>query len=316
MVLCGGVIGSFVVIFSPANSETSTQTVTVTTSTAVQSTVKTVPILEPKLGECSNARTTYRFMSWNMGNFGKSKSDDTVETMADIITKAEVDLVAGQEVSTDYPGPQAVARLQQALSRKGSLWDSIHSDSTLPKNSSSERYSYWFKSSKFGTNRRDVHLVADVQTAIEREPFTTTFVTKAGYTVRVFQIHTVPTKKGPLREVEALKASLEFQNEPMVPVIFSGDFNLSPKETDPVLETLGFRSHIRGLTSLKKTPKDGQYLFRQYDNIYTRGKITVCFAEVIDFTKRFPFPISADNFQKARAISDHLPVVIGFQFYQ
>jgi endonuclease/exonuclease/phosphatase family metal-dependent hydrolase len=265
---------------------------------------------------CATNRTTFRYLSWNLGNFGKSKSDETIEAMADIIFESGADLVAGQEVSMNYPGPQAVARLQESLSRRGFKWDSFHSDPTLPRNPSSERYGFWYKPSKFETNRREAHLVSDLRDSVEREPFTAEFLTRAGNSVRVFQYHAVPAKKNPSAELDALKLSNEFKMEKSAPAILSGDFNLSPKDTDPRLVPLGFRSNIQGLTSLKQSPKDGEHLFRQYDNIYTHGNIVVCFSSVIDFTSRYPAPISADDLRKARAISDHLPMVIGFQFGQ
>lgn len=266
------------------------------------------------LGNCVPDRVTYRYLSWNMKNFGASKSNETIETMANIIAEAKADLVAGQEVSMEYPGPQAVVRLQDALSRKGSKWDSLHSEPTLPRNPSSERYAFWFDAARFDTNFRDAHLMEDLQNDIEREPFVTLFRTKIGNTLRVMQIHAVPTKKGPLNEIMALQNSMEFQQLQGVSTIFSGDFNLSPKDTDVPLSVLGFQSDFRGLTSLKKIPKDGNYLHRQYDNIYAMGKIAVCYTRVVDFTKRFSSPISPDDLRRANVISDHLPVVLGFQF--
>lgn len=264
-------------------------------------------------GTCKPDTPVYRYVSWNLGNFGKSKSDEEIRAMAEIIVDAGADIVAGQEVSTGPPGAQAVARLQDELSRMGSKWDSLHSPVTQPASTGSERYAFWFNTARFHANRKEATLVQELEADIDREPFTALFSTKAGESLRIYQIHAVPTKKNPLEEVRTLSKYSGFgKNEQSI--ILSGDFNLSPTETDPLLVPLGFSSLIRGLTSLKQLPAQGVYLNRQYDNIYTRGKFTVCYSGILDFTKRFPSPISNDDFKKARAISDHLPVIVGLQF--
>lgn len=63
-----------------------------------------------------NAQTT--LISWNLENFGKSKSDAEIDFIANTIKN--YDVAAIQEVVAGDGGTQAVARLADALNRKGS----------------------------------------------------------------------------------------------------------------------------------------------------------------------------------------------------
>ena len=75
-------------------------------------------------------------MSWNIANFGKSRSDDQIAFMAGVLRNA--DIVAVQEVTAGKDaGVQAVAKLADALSRTGAKWDYIVSDPTAPASTGS-----------------------------------------------------------------------------------------------------------------------------------------------------------------------------------
>jgi hypothetical protein len=89
--------------------------------------------------------------------------------------------------------------------------------------------------------------------------------------------------------------------------------------SDVFENAMGFKANISGKTSLKSKPtKKGEYLNKEYDNIFTKG-IVVHKASIIDFVSRM---IAAgdvdlsreDGLRKAKTISDHLPVSIEFSF--
>lgn len=249
----------------------------------------------------------YIYMSWNLENFGKSKTPETLDMMAEI--SREADFIAGQEVSVSSFGSQAVARYADALGRKGKKWDYIISDHTQSvDNSGVEKYAYLWSSGE--VNQREAHLVGDLVEAIDREPYSITF--HIGNTsLTAVEIHTVPTAKNPIDEVVALAKSGELNQSGNM--IVSGDFNLGAKDTDPLMEKAGFTGHIYEKTSIKqKVGRRGEHLLYQYDNIYTKGKIEVCGSGVIDFPEKLFSPVNDENLKAARKLSDHLPVYIIF----
>ena len=74
---------------------------------------------------------------------GKSKDDQEIEVMAQSLKDA--DLVAIQEVVAGYGGSQAVARLAEALNRKGDRWDYRISDPTSSTPQTREKYAFLWK---------------------------------------------------------------------------------------------------------------------------------------------------------------------------
>jgi len=57
-----------------------------------------------------------KISSWNLQNFGKTKSEQEVNFIAN--TLKEFDIIAIQEVVAGYGGAKAVARLADELNRK------------------------------------------------------------------------------------------------------------------------------------------------------------------------------------------------------
>lgn len=269
---------------------------------------KLIPIPD----SCPKDKELYKYVQWNLLKFGKSKTPETLEMMAEITREA--DLIAGQEISVSDFGSQAVAKLQDELSRKGSKRDSLISDRTAPESDGVEKYAFWWESSKMWTNRREARLVTELQSVIIREPYKAVFhIGKEQNTVSVYTIHVVPTAKNPIREVEALAKSEELNGSGNM--ILSGDFNLAADATDPLMEKAGFTGHIHEKTSIgNKVKSDGRYLSHQYDNIYTKGNIGVCASGVIDFPTRFFAPVTTENLKAVKKVSDHLPVYIVFYF--
>ena len=81
----------------------------------------------------SNAQVSV--CSWNLMNFGKSKSDMELAFIASTINN--YDVVTIQEVVAGYGGAKAVSRLVDILNNKGFQWDYAISDPTTSANPSS-----------------------------------------------------------------------------------------------------------------------------------------------------------------------------------
>jgi endonuclease/exonuclease/phosphatase family metal-dependent hydrolase len=62
-----------------------------------------------------------KVVSWNIENFGKSKSDSHLNYIAKIISN--YDIIAIQEVVAGNGGAQTVAKLAAVLNQKGNKWD-------------------------------------------------------------------------------------------------------------------------------------------------------------------------------------------------
>jgi endonuclease/exonuclease/phosphatase family metal-dependent hydrolase len=278
-----------------------------------KATAKAVPKNDVKVASLksvqSNDSCKKLFVSWNMKDMGKSKSQESLEVMASVLKDADV--VAIQEVVAGKGfGAKKVADLAQVLAQKGQLFDNIVSNPTFPDSPGVERYGYLIRKHIL-FSRDDTHLVKALQETIDREPYALTAKWKDETTVTFFTIHTVPTKKKPELEVAVLPSSDEVKN--VSPAIFAGDFNLPARSTDPVFTQMGYTGQIREKTSIKdKLDAQGGYLLHQYDNIYTKG-IHVCESGVIDFVDQYFSPVRQESLRKAREVSDHLPVYIRFK---
>lgn len=263
----------------------------------------------------------YTMVSWNLGNFGKSKTDDVIEKIAQVLKSKNADILAIQEVTAGKGfGAKKVAELAMELSNTtGEGWDYVVSDPTLPSSPGVERYAYVFKKAKVSVNHDKVQLLSELQEQIDREPYYGTFSFKSKspqsrLDVVLFSIHTVPTAKNPKLEVETLTTSATLQkiHKENIPAIFSGDFNLAPDATDPTFSSLGFKGMIKQKTSLKqKVTVMGEYLTHQYDNVYVKN-IRVCSSGVVDFVQMMYLPVTNESLVQARTVSDHLPVYINF----
>ena len=87
-----------------------------------------------------------KLLSWNVENFGKSKSNKEIAYIATVLNKH--DLVALQEVVAGDGGAQAVARLADELNRKGNHWEYTISDATLSTPNKTERYAFLWKTAQ------------------------------------------------------------------------------------------------------------------------------------------------------------------------
>ena len=246
-----------------------------------------------------------KISSWNLQNFGKSKTDQEINFMAN--TLREFDIIAIQEVVAGYGGAQAVARLADELNRKGFKWDYVISDPTKSTPYATERYAYIWKTSKVKKVNRH-WLEENYKNVIDREPFYTNF----NYNGKIFTLvnfHAVPKKKQPETEIKYFKflpAQYPDKN-----LIFLGDFNLPQNHTvfNP-LKKMGYNPVFTGQkTTMKMKCVAEECLASEYDNIFYDSNTTeILNSGVVLFYESYP------DMKAARRISDHIPIWAEFDF--
>ena len=243
--------------------------------------------------------------SWNLMDFGRTKSDTEIEFIANTIK--DYDIVLIQEVVANDPaGAQAVGRLGESLNRKGTKWEYRISEPTNGDNSyKKERYAYLWKSAKV-TLIGKPWLERKYKFEIDREPFFATFkANDKEFTLVNF--HAITKSQQPETEVKYFKFLPE--EYPALNLIFCGDFNLPQSHTvfNP-LKKMGYKPALTGQkTSLKQACINGDCFASEFDNIfYNASQITSKSAGVVHFYKSF------SDLSEARKISDHVPIY--FQF--
>lgn len=240
-----------------------------------------------------------KIATWNIENFGSSKSDSTIVFIAN--TLKDFDVVAIQEVVTNPSGAQKVAQLVEELNRKGSKWDYTVSPTTSGSAYKAERYAFLWRTAvvkKIGDAWLDQHYVEEIQ----REPYLCRF-TYHEKPFTLVTIHAITKKQQPETEIKYLKF---FPNlYPNDKLIFLGDFNLSEKHTvfNP-LKKMGYSSVFQNQkTSLKQNCKKNNCLASELDNIFYHSKFFALKAKgIILFHESF-FSLKQANF-----VSDHLPI--------
>lgn len=240
--------------------------------------------------------------SWNLENFGKSKSASTIEFVAN--TLKNYDVIAVVEVVAGNGGAQAVAALVDALNRKGAKWDYSISNPTSSTNKYEiERYAFIWKTSKL-KKIGDAWLEKKYSSEIAREPYFITLENeKKQFTVCAF--HALPKNKQPETEIKYFKfLPAEY---PTLNLIFCGDFNCPQSHSvfSP-LKSMGYASAMVGQkTSLKQKCVGDQCLASEYDNFYfKKDRYNVLRAGIIAFYKSF------SDLKEARKISDHVPIFL------
>src|SRR6187431_3081885 len=91
----------------------------------------------------SNVIAQVKLVSWNIENFGKSKSEAEIQFIANTLKSYYV--IAIQEVVAGDGGAQAVGRLSDELNRKGGKWDYVISNPTSSSAYKTERYAFIWK---------------------------------------------------------------------------------------------------------------------------------------------------------------------------
>lgn len=244
-----------------------------------------------------------KLVTWNLCNFGKSKSNEEIIFIAKQLKDADV--VAIQEVSASDFGSQAVAKLADELNRTGSKWDYLLSDPT--NGAGSERYAFLFKTSKLTAIGRGF-LEKKLDNYIGREPFVAKFKTKQNKTFLLSTIHAVPSAKKPALECQYLyKLDSIHDSENL---LLMGDFNLKHQDKSfNSLKNRGFNVALSNQkTTLRMKPKPDGNLANPYDNIFFENDVIKLISTgIIDFTTQF------SSLLEARKISDHLPVYLNFE---
>ncbi|UZR93398.1 endonuclease/exonuclease/phosphatase family protein [Chondrinema litorale] len=266
-------------------------------STKNNTTKKEVP--EQVTNQAPAEKPTYKIITWNLFNFGKSKNAQELEFIAE--TVRDFDVLAIQEVSTGPAGPQAVARLADILNRKGAKWDYIVSDAT--SGDGTERYAYIWKTSKVKLKGKP-RLSKVLDKKVDREPFLAHFINKND-SFLLASFHAIPTSKKP--ETENSLLYLIHKNNVKQNMLFMGDFNQSEKHEafDNLKKENYLPTITKQKTSLKMKVKNGQKLAKEYDNIfYEKDFFKIQASGIINFADSFR------TLKEARKISDHIPIWI------
>lgn len=242
--------------------------------------------------------------SWNLKDFGKSKSAATIEFITN--TLKGYDIISIQEVVAGYGGIQAVAKLTDALNRKGLKWEYVVSDPTSGENSyKRERYAFLWKPSKVKIIGQP-WLEIGYTNEINREPFFATFESN-GKSFTIVNLHAITKSMQPEKEIKYFKfLPAEYLDNNL---IFAGDFNCPQSHTVFYpLKSLGYKPIFAGRkTSLKQECVNNNCLASEFDNMfYPARKIKFLRSGTSDFYKHF------STLKKARSVSDHIPIWFEF----
>jgi deoxyribonuclease-1-like protein len=239
--------------------------------------------------------------SWNLKDFGKSKSTLEINFIAKTIMP--FDVVAVQEVVAGPGGSQAVSRLSDELNRMGSRWDYVISNPTSGTAGSSERYAFLWKTSKvkkIGDSWLSTHYALE----INREPFFCRFKTKNKIFTLV-NFHSITKSRHPESEITYFKYFPGFYSNDNL--IFCGDFNLPQSHTVfTPLRKMGYRSVLIGQkTTLRQECILKDCLASEVDNFFFNYSfIRVVRSGFVNFYRSF------SSLKAARLISDHIPIFV------
>ncbi|MCC4212019.1 endonuclease/exonuclease/phosphatase family protein [Leeuwenhoekiella parthenopeia] len=251
---------------------------------------------------CFSQQHELTLVSWNIRDFGKTKSAEELDQIAEIVRDA--DILAIQEVVAGYGGAQAVARLAAILNRKGSKWDYVISDPTHSSKYVTERYAFIWKTANIKIKNRGA-LIAALDSKVDREPFAINFYLDQKV-LQIVNFHSRPYNQNPQAEIKAISQHLVKAMKGSV--IFAGDFNVTNE--DPVFNELKSNGFTPALidqkTTLKKTCTGVDYLNYAIDNIFYSKDLKYLKSGVLDFV------LTCDQLEKARKLSDHLPVFFRF----
>ena len=243
-------------------------------------------------------------VSWNIRDFGKTKSAEEIENIAEILR--DYDIIAIQEVVAGYGGSQAVARLADELNRKGSKWDYSISYATKSPKYKTEKYAFLWKTSKVKVIEKGT-LITELEVCVYREPYRMKFKAN-GNQFTIINYHSRKHSEQP--EVEVNCISDYILNHKEENIILAGDFNLSiGHRVFNTLKENDYKACLNGdRTTLKRSCKDNNYLNHAIDNIiYDAFKNELMDCGTIDFVQE------CDQLKAMRMLSDHLPVFIKFR---
>lgn len=250
-------------------------------------------------------KNSIKILTWNIQDLGQSKDDNEILTISKIIKP--YDIIAVQEVvGKDPRGAQAVAKIADNLNRMGSKWDySISHPTKSPSSNMSERYAYFWKTSKVRLMNKP-YLDTELEEKCIREPYIAEFKLNNGKdSFFIVNFHSRVHSENPENEIIYIKDYPKRLNSDRIFIL--GDFNLNEKHAVwNDLYNIGYKSAIvNSPTTLKRSCKRNKYLNYAIDNIfYDTQNIELINSGKIDFVGE------CSNLSKARTISDHLPVYI------
>lgn len=252
-----------------------------------------------------SSNAAIKICSWNLKDFGKSKSDKEISFIAGILN--EFDVVAIQEVVKGYGGAQAVARLALQLNTKGSKWDYAISNPTSSSAYGAERYAYLWKTGKV-SKKGSAWLEKKYHLEIEREPFYIT-LNADGKDFTMVNFHAITKRKQPETEIKFFKFLPAAY--PNLTLIFTGDFNLPQSHSvfNP-LKKMGYQPLLSNQkTSLRQRCISNDCLASEFDNMFfLRNKFKVKNCGILRFYNEIK------SFADARLISDHVPIFAEIEF--
>lgn len=268
------------------------------------------PISNPPQKEITSIRKdqSISVCSWNLQNFGKSKTNHQLTFIANTIST--FDIVGIQEVVAREGGENAVNRLLLKLDsiQPKAHWAVEISQPTTGNPAQMERYAYFWKKARI-QKEGNGFLEPNYRNEIEREPLMCTFsINEKKFTLINF--HAVPKGKQPEKEIKYFKYFPK--KYPQSNLIFHGDFNVPA--TNNVFEPLRKLGYSPALidqkTTLKMKPKEGEYLASAYDNFYfPTTTFQIIEAGILPIYHHFNNDLKA-----TRKISDHVPIYFTFKF--
>ncbi|MEM9887188.1 MAG: endonuclease/exonuclease/phosphatase family protein [Bacteroidota bacterium] len=256
------------------------------------------------------AQNSISILTWNIKDLGRTKDESEIKAISKIMN--EHDLIAIQEiVAKDPAGAQKVAEIADLLNRMGNKWDyRISNPTNSPSSYIKERYAYIWKTAKLTQIGGRPYLDESLATICDREPYIAKFKTKSNEEFYTVNFHSRPYNKHPDLEIAAFSSYTQKLNSESVVIL--GDFNMD--EEHKVWKGLyqqGFKASIyNSPTTLKrKCTATGAYLNHSIDNIYYNSNIFE-----INNAGRIDFVGDCSNLERARSISDHLPVYAELSF--
>ncbi|WP_405369321.1 endonuclease/exonuclease/phosphatase family protein [Nonlabens sp. Asnod2-A12] len=254
-----------------------------------------------------SAQEEIALVSWNIRDFGKTKSAEEIEQIGNILK--EYDVIAVQEVVSGYGGSQAVARLADYLNRTGSKWDYSISNPTKSPKYKTEKYAFLWKTNKLKVIVK-AKLITDLDECVYREPYQVKLESKKGSKGSFTLLNYHSRKHSEQPEIEVSCINDYMMNHKDENIILAGDFNLTiDHNVFDKIKNDSYKACLNGdRTTLKRLCKDGNYLNHAIDNIiYNVAKNELMDCGTIDFVQE------CDQLESMRTLSDHLPVYMRFK---
>ena len=247
-----------------------------------------------------------KLLSWNLQDFGQSKTETSIQYIATTIK--DYDIIAIQEVVAGHGGTQAVAKLADALNRKGTKWEYSVSEPTSSSAYKTERYAFLWKTVRVKKTGK-AWLEKKYHLQIDREPYYCTFEYQ-GKPFTVANFHAITKSKQPETEIKYFK--LLPATYPQLNIIFAGDFNCPESHSvfNPLKKMAYASVFTNQKTSLKQQCKEDNCLASEFDNIwYNTSKVSVINSGVLLFYKDF------NTLQEAKTITDHIPIWVNLSIF-